>query len=86
MSISTQMLSINNSKSIRRLRLDSLASGPPPYPVGVGGDLHVTFKRGKTYVYALPDSAYWDSFKAASSKGRYYVRVIKRRFDYFRKY
>src|SRR5205823_2655274 len=99
MSISTETIAINNSSAIRRIRRDSLASGPPPYPVGVGGDLHVTFKRGpsprrsgygraggKTYVYALPDSTYWTNFKAAASKGRYYVRVIKRRLDYFRKY
>ena len=86
MSISTETLSIGNSSAIRRIRRDTAAYGPPPFPRGAGGDLHVTFKRGKTYVYALPSTTLWTNFKNAASKGRYYVRVIKRRLDYFRKY
>jgi hypothetical protein len=86
MSISSETLAVNNSSAIRRIQHDVAAYGPPPFPRGAGGDLHVTFKRGKTYVYALPSSTYWLNFKNAASKGRYYVRVIKKRLDYFRKY
>lgn len=48
--------------------------------------VHVKFKRGRTYVYNVGNRAYFDEFVNANSKGRYYVFVIKRRFDYVRKY
>jgi hypothetical protein len=40
----------------------------------------------RTYVYPVPDTAYWNNFKSAASKGKYYNKVIKRRFDYAKKY
>lgn len=48
--------------------------------------IHVRFRRGRTYVYAVGNSAYYDSFLSAPSKGRFYVHVIKARFDYVAKY
>lgn len=48
--------------------------------------IHVKFKRGRTYVYDVGNRAYFDRFVGAPSKGRYYVFVIKARFDYVRKY
>ncbi|MCY3019367.1 MAG: KTSC domain-containing protein [Planctomycetota bacterium] len=50
------------------------------------GEIHVTMERRITYVYEVPEPSYWYNFKAAPSKGRYYNAVIKRRFDYVRKY
>jgi hypothetical protein len=50
------------------------------------GEIHVTMARRVTYVYIVPQPSYWDNFKRAASKGRYYNRVIKRRFDYSWKY
>ncbi len=58
---------------------------------GFGGDgaavrIHVQFRRGKTYVYDVGNRAYFDRFVSAASKGRFYVYVIKQRFDYVAKY
>ena len=86
MAIVSETISVGNSSAIRRLRMDTGTSGPPPNPVGIGGDLHVSMKHGRTYVYALTSATYWTNFKNAPSKGKYYVRVIKARFDYYRKY
>jgi hypothetical protein len=86
MAISSETISVNNSSAIRRLRMDTGHSGPPPDPHGTGGDIHVTMKNGRTYAYAIPSVSYWTNFKNAASKGKYYVHVIKARFDYFRKY
>ena len=71
---------INGSKAIRAVGVDRGGSDVPP-------KLYVQFKRsGKTYVYLVGNSAYFERFVAASSKGRFYVRVIKKRFDYVAKY
>ncbi len=50
------------------------------------GAIHVTMRSGITYVYDVPSLDYWYNFVRALSKGRYYNSVIKRRFDYVRKY
>lgn len=50
------------------------------------GEIHVRMAAGVTYVYRVGEPSYWDKFKTALSKGRYYNAVIKRRFDYIRKY
>jgi hypothetical protein len=86
MAIVSETISVSNSSAIRRLRFDTGTSGPPPNPHGIGGDIHVTMKNGTTYAYAVPSASYRTNFKNAASKGRYYVSVIKARFDYFRKY
>ena len=54
----------------------------PPPPARI----HVRFKRGRTYVYEVGPRAYYDKFVEAASKGRFYVFVIKERFDYIAKY
>lgn len=58
--------------------------GPPVS--GAPIRIHVKFKRGKTYVYDVGSAAYFDRFVSAASKGRFYVFVIKQRFDYVSKY
>lgn len=50
------------------------------------GEIHVKMAAGVTYVYRVPEPSFWEKFKAALSKGKYYNAVIKRRFDYVRKY
>ena len=50
------------------------------------GEIHVTMKPRVTYVYVVPEWSYWDNFKKSLSKGKYYNAVIKRMFDYARKY
>lgn len=57
--------------------------------------LHINFRSGgadgragysgRTYVYIVPDGIY-EAMKNAPSKGRYYVFVVKARWDYVRKY
>lgn len=49
-------------------------------------EIHVRMNSGWTYVYRIGEDALWANFKAALSKGKYYNLVIKRRFDYVRKY
>jgi len=50
------------------------------------GEIHVTMEPRVTYVYVVPEWSYWDNFKKSLSKGKYYNAVIKRLFDYVRKY
>jgi hypothetical protein len=76
---------INGSRAIRAVGIDPGGTG------GGGADtppkLYVQFKRsGKIYVYETGSSDYFDRFVSAASKGRFYVRVIKARFDYVAKY
>ena len=80
---------IAGSRAIRALGLES--SGDDGGLDTEGGDdgparIHVQFRRGKTYVYSVGSRAYFDRFLNAPSKGRYYVFVIKQRFDYVMKY
>lgn len=71
---------IEGSRAIRAVGVDRGGSDAPPR-------LYVQFKRSrKTYVYNVGNSAYFDRFVSAASKGRFYVRVIKARFDYVTKY
>ncbi len=86
MAIFSEEIDVLGSSAIRRMRMDFLSSGPAPDPRGAGGGIHVSMKNGSTYKYAVPSATYWTNFKKAPSKGKYYVRVIKARFDYFRKY
>lgn len=86
MAIYSETIDVFQSTAIRRLKMDFPTSGPPPDPHGAAGDIHVTMKHGRTYVYAVPSTWYWTRFKSAPSAGRYYVRVIKARFDYYKKY
>jgi hypothetical protein len=53
--------------------------------VGLNFDIHVTMAK-RTFVYTVPTTDYWHLFKRATSKGKFYNQVIKRRFDYARKY
>jgi hypothetical protein len=50
------------------------------------GEIYVRMARGATYVYRVAAPATWENFKNALSKGKFYNRVIKRRYDYVRKY
>ncbi|HYG77796.1 MAG TPA: hypothetical protein VEK08_22510 [Planctomycetota bacterium] len=86
MSIFIESHAVGTSSFIRQIRMDYPTSGPPPDPAGFGGDIHVSMKGARTYVYAVPDAYYFINFKNAASKGRYYDRVIKRFFDYYRRY
>jgi hypothetical protein len=71
---------INGSRAIRAVGIDRGGSVTPIR-------LFVQFKRsGRTYVYKPGNTGYFDRFVAAASKGRFYVRVIKARFDYVAKY
>jgi len=54
--------------------------------VGLTNEIHVTTASRTTYVYVVPTTDYWNLFKRATSKGKFYNQVIKRRFDYVRKY
>lgn len=47
--------------------------------------MHIAFRVGATYVYKVPDGIF-EAMKNAPSKGRYYVFVVKARWDYIRKY
>jgi hypothetical protein len=49
-------------------------------------EIHVTTATRATYVYIVSSTDYWHLFKQAVSKGKYYNQVIKRRFDFVRKY
>ena len=62
-------------------------------PSEVKLNIHVHFKQppgpdgANTYVYDCGDNnRYYDGLKHAASKGRFYIHVIKARFDYQRKY
>lgn len=79
---------IAGSRAIRALGLEMGAGGGIDGGGGDGGHarLHVQFRRGTTYVYDVGSRAYFDRFIDAPSKGRYYVFVIKQRFDYVKKY
>lgn len=50
------------------------------------GEIHVKMAIGVTYVYRIAEPEWWERFKGALSKGKYYNAVIKRRLDYVRKY
>ena len=80
------------SSFIRLLRLKVAESGPGGVPVGKQ-EIHISMEGRVTYVYLTPaddvpgqGDQFWRKLKAAASKGRYYNRVIKRKFDYVRKY
>ena len=77
---------IPRSRAIRAVGVESSGGGLD----GGGGSgrtrIHVQFKRGKTYVYDVGSRSYFDRFIGAPSKGRFYVFVIKQRFDYVMKY
>jgi hypothetical protein len=83
---------IAGSRAIRALGLETGVGGVGGLDgAGGGGDggiarIHVQFRRGKTYVYDVGSRDYFDRFIDAPSKGRYYVFVIKQRFDYVNKY
>lgn len=74
---------INGSSAISAIgleRVDAELAQPP-------ARIHVRFKVSRrTYVYEVGDRAYFDKFVDAASKGRFYVFVIKERFDYVEKY
>jgi hypothetical protein len=53
---------------------------------GAFQDIHVRMGAGWTYVYRVHEGIVWANFTTALSKGRYYNAVVKRRFDYVRKY
>ena len=83
---------IAGSRAVRAVGLEGGGGGGG---IDGGGDddggtgpvrIHVQFRRGKTYVYAVGNRAYFDRFLSAASKGRFYVFVIKQRFDYVAKY
>jgi len=86
MAIFSETIPIGNSSFIRKIQMDFPSSGGPPDPKGAAGDIHVSMSGARTYVYAVPSGMIWVNFKKAGSKGKYYDAVIKRRFDYFRKY
>ena len=85
---------IAGSRAIRALGLEIGSVGGGTGTDGSGGGsagagkvrIHVQFRRGKTYVYDVGNRAYFERFLEAASKGRFYVFVIKQRFDYVRKY
>ncbi len=88
-----QWTRIAGSRAIRALGLEAGveggAGGDGPGPGGIGDGkvrIHVQFRRGKTYVYDVGKRSYFERFLDAASKGRFYVFVIKQRFDYVRKY
>jgi hypothetical protein len=54
--------------------------------VGATYEIHVTTASRVTYVYVVPTTDYWHLFERARSKGKFYNQIIKRRFDYVRKY
>ena len=69
------------------------AIGKEPYGSNECLRIHIRFREppgpdgANTYVYDCGDNRrYYDGLKNAASKGRYYVHVIKQRFDYQRKY
>ncbi|HLX60171.1 MAG TPA: hypothetical protein VKX17_02700 [Planctomycetota bacterium] len=76
---------IQGSRAIRAVGLERGEEGGGGVPVRI----HVKFRRNKgksTYVYEVGNIAYFDRFVSAASKGRFYVFVIKARFDYVAKY
>ena len=85
---------IAGSRAVRAVGLESGGGGGGGGIDGGGDDegddgpvrIHVQFRRGKTYVYSVGNRAYFDRFVSAASKGRFYVFVIKQRFDYVMKY
>ena len=75
---------INGSSAISAIGIeqvnDEFTQQPPTR-------IHVRFKVSrKTYVYEVGEREYFDKFVDAASKGRFYVFVIKERFDYVEKY
>lgn len=47
--------------------------------------VHITMMRRVTYVYRITYMEFYE-FYYAPSRGRYYNRIIKRKYDYLRKY
>jgi hypothetical protein len=79
---------IAGSKAVSALGLETIHVDDGEFEDG-GTDvyrIHVRFRRGRTYVYDVVTRAWFDRFISAASKGRFYVYVIKQRFDYVSKY
>src|SRR5690348_5254750 len=69
---------IRGSRAVRAVGLETIGIGS-----GTRVRIHVRFRRsGKTYVYDVGNIDYFERFVSAASKGRFYVYVIKQRFDY----
>lgn len=78
---------VSNSRAFRRIGLEGgeASSGLTELPEGEYR-IHVQFRRGKTYVYRVSSRSYFDQMLAANSRGRYYVYVLKARYDFIQRY
>ena len=74
---------INGSSAISAIGLEHVDAELVQPPTRI----HVRFKVSRrTYVYEVGNLSYFAKFVEAASKGRFYVFVIKERFDYVEKY
>lgn len=68
--MSIQKLSTPTSSSIKEISYNDVRK-----------QLFVTFKNNNTYIYKNVPLAEWSKFTAAKSKGSYFVKVIRNKYD-----